>query len=81
MHDSEWFGEYVKQTHKTRCVSVGGVFRKYFKALEQEPEDLIGDDDEDQDTDDVIFFKWDYRRGDYILWTPEPDSVWMNDTG
>ena len=82
VHDSEWFGEYVKQTHKTRCVSVGGVFRKYFRVLEQEPEDLIGGDneDEDQDADDVIFFKWDYRRGDYIFWTPEPDSFWINDT-
>jgi hypothetical protein len=42
----EWFIEYVNQVHGTRAVGVGGVLREYFRELEEEPEDLIGHDEE-----------------------------------
>lgn len=55
--------------HKTRAVSVGGVLRGYFKALESEPEDLIGSDDEAEKSDDdtVVTFQWNTRIKKYIL--------------
>lgn len=67
--DADWFIEYVRQMHKTRSVSVGGVLRVYFKALEEEPEDLIGSDDEsEKSTDDTVMtFQWNTRIKKYIL--------------
>lgn len=68
--DADWFIEYVKQVHKTRAVSVGGVLRGYFKALEEEPEDLIGKDEDDPESADnvtVMTFKWNTRIKKYIL--------------
>ncbi|GFE72304.1 protein rep [Chroococcus sp. FPU101] len=68
--DADWFIEYVRQMHKTRAVSVGGVLRGYFKALEEEPEDLIGKDDESEKADDddtVMTFRWNTRIKKYIL--------------
>jgi hypothetical protein len=52
--DANWFIEYVRQMHKTRSVSVGGVLRGYFKALEEEPEDLIGESNETEKSDEDI---------------------------
>lgn len=59
--DPAWFAEMVRQMHGTRAISIGGIFRDYFKELEEEPEDLIGQDEE-ADTDEVdeghLFFSW-----------------------
>lgn len=62
--DPAWFAEYVNQMHNTRAIALGGIFRDYFKALEEEPEDLIGkDEEEDLDSDSVhLFFSW--RKND-----------------
>lgn len=67
--DADWFLEYVKQMHGTRAVSVGGVLRGYFKALEEEPEDLIGKDKDSDPADDdaVITFRWNTRIKRYLL--------------
>ena len=43
--DREWFIELTKQMHKIRTVATGGVLKKYLKQLEEEPEDLIGRDE------------------------------------
>lgn len=40
--DCEWFLELTGQIDRVRCVATGGVLKEYFKALEQELEDLIG---------------------------------------
>ena len=66
--DPHWFLEFVKQMHKTRAVSVGGVLRGYFSDLEKEPEDLIGKDDEDDDLDEGhLYFGWNCPKKKYIL--------------
>lgn len=60
VRDREWFLELTRQMHKMRCVTTGGLLKSYLKELEQEPEDLIGESDEVQLTDDELslFFGW-----------------------
>lgn len=65
--DVDWFLEYVHQVHKTRSVSVGGVLRGYFKDLEREPEDLIGNDGESPENGISIQFQWNSRLKQYIM--------------
>lgn len=69
--DREWFLEFTKQIHKMRFVSTGGVLKDYFKFLEQEPEDLIGHDEENMEASDEdlnLFFKWQKPEQSYKLW-------------
>ncbi|MBE9119209.1 protein rep [Lusitaniella coriacea LEGE 07157] len=58
--DAEWLAELTRQLHKTRAVSVGGVFKEYLS--EEEPEDLIhGDTEEEElevDEDSIMVFGW-----------------------
>jgi plasmid rolling circle replication initiator protein Rep len=56
--DRGWFLELTKQLHKTRAVSVGGVLRDYMRALEEEPEDLIGEGDESAPDEGHLYFGW-----------------------
>lgn len=58
--DPAWFAELVRQMHRTRAVALGGIFRDYFRELEEEPEDLIGHDDKEDDEIDEghLFFGW-----------------------
>ncbi len=54
-----WLAELTKQLHKTRAISLGGVFRKYLS--EDEPEDLINVDevvDSEPVTDERFLFDW-----------------------
>ena len=44
--DREWFLELTRQLHRTKAIAVGGVLREYLRELEEDPEDLIGKDDE-----------------------------------
>jgi plasmid rolling circle replication initiator protein Rep len=59
MHDATWLQQLTKQLHKTRAVSVGGIFKQYIS--EEEPEDLIHLDDEgnvEPDSAVDIWFGW-----------------------
>lgn len=58
--DRVWFLELTHQMHKMKCVVTGGVLKQYLKELEQEPEDLIGDDGEGEgDLDEGhLYFGW-----------------------
>lgn len=42
--------------HKTRCISTGGMLRQYLKELEQEPDDLIGKNEEVEEEKFKIIF-------------------------
>jgi hypothetical protein len=57
---------------KTRSVSVDGVLRGYFKNLEREPEDLIGNDGESSESGISIQFQWDTRLKQYIMASNTP---------
>jgi hypothetical protein len=74
---AEWFLEYVKQVHGTRAVGVGGVLRKYFKQLEEEPEDLVGhDDDATEETGGPsIYFRWYRPFKKYVMVQVTPTGV------
>jgi plasmid rolling circle replication initiator protein Rep len=56
--DRDWFTELTKQLHKTRAISSGGILKEYLKELENEPDDLIGDDGEGDDTLAHLYFGW-----------------------
>ena len=67
--DREWFLELTRQLHKMKSTVTGGVLKQYLQELEQEPDDLIGKDDEAQLTDDEIslFFGWRRAEKKYRL--------------
>jgi hypothetical protein len=67
--DKEWFLELTRQMNKMRCVATGGVLKQYLKALEQEPDDLIGKgEDEDGEVDEGhLYFAWKQYEKRYKL--------------
>lgn len=56
--DRQWLVELTNQLHKTRAIALGGVFKQYLS--ESEPEDLIGESDEDEPLldDTSLWFGW-----------------------
>jgi plasmid rolling circle replication initiator protein Rep len=56
--DREWFLELTRQMTKMRCIATGGVLKDYLKELEQEPEDLIGKDDDAEADFGRLRFGW-----------------------
>lgn len=66
--DREWFLELTRQMHKMKCVTTGGVLKEYLKELEEEPEDLIGESDEDETADrGTLYFGWKRREKKYRM--------------
>jgi hypothetical protein len=67
--DREWFLELTRQMHKMRAIATGGILKEYLKELEEEPEDLIGEGDQDQLLDDSaqLFFGWERRERKYRM--------------
>jgi hypothetical protein len=61
--DREWLIELTKQLHKTRSIATGGVLKKYFSALEKEPEDLIGLDGENEE-EGYGSLRFDWKTGE-----------------
>jgi plasmid rolling circle replication initiator protein Rep len=69
--DREWFLELTRQMRKMKGVVTGGVLKDYLRALEEEPEDLIGKDEENVDEVDEghLFFGWKRAKKKYQLLT------------
>ena len=66
--DKEWFLELTRQMHKMKCVTTGGVLKNYLKDLENEPEDLIGKDEDEVSVDEGhLYFGWKRREKKYRL--------------
>ncbi len=65
--EREWFLELTRQLHRTKAIAIGGVFRQYFRELEQEPQDLIGEDDQGEIDEGHLFFDWKRREKKYRL--------------
>lgn len=66
--DREWFLELTRQMHKMRCIATGGVLKEYLKALEEEPDDLIGESGEPESQDEgKLYFGWKRREKKYRL--------------
>jgi hypothetical protein len=59
--DRDWFLELTRQLKGTRAVAVGGVLQEYMKDLEKDPEDLIGENEDNQDLgvdEGSLYFGW-----------------------
>jgi plasmid rolling circle replication initiator protein Rep len=70
--DREWFLELTRQMHKMRCVTTGGLLKECLKELENEPEDLIGENDEpDQVDEGSLYFGWKRKEKKYRLVSQE----------
>lgn len=65
--DREWFLELTRQMHKMKSVVTGGVLKEYLKELEQEPEDLIGQDNEGEADEGHLFFGWKPKQKKYRM--------------
>lgn len=66
--DREWFLELTRQMQKMKCVTTGGVLKEYLKELEDEPEDLIGKDNEAEVIDEAsLFFGWKSKEKRYRM--------------
>jgi plasmid rolling circle replication initiator protein Rep len=59
VNDREWLLELTRQMNKMRSIATGGILKEYLKELEDEPEDLIGKDDEVALPDEIaLYFGW-----------------------
>jgi plasmid rolling circle replication initiator protein Rep len=68
VEDREWLLELTRQMHKMKCVTTGGVLKEYLKELEEEPEDLIGKDDECEADDEAsLSFGWKRQEKRYRM--------------
>lgn len=66
--DRNWFLELTRQMHKMRAIATGGVLKEYLKELEEEPEDLIGKDDDVELMDEAsVYFGWKRQEKRYRL--------------
>jgi hypothetical protein len=64
----EWFLELTRQLHKMRSVNTGGVLKQYLKELEEEPEDLIGESDQPESSDEAsVCFGWKRKEKRYRM--------------
>lgn len=66
--DKAWFLELTRQMSKMRAIATGGILKEYLQELEEEPEDLIGKDDEAKLAEEAsIFFGWGRREKRYRM--------------
>jgi Replication protein len=68
--DRDWLIELTRQMHKMRAVATGGVLKEYLRELEEEPEDLIGKDEEEESAEideATVYFGWKRRESKYRM--------------
>lgn len=65
--DREWFIELTRQMHKMRCIATGGVLKQYLKELEEEPDDLIGENESGETDETKLYFGWKRKEKKYRL--------------
>jgi plasmid rolling circle replication initiator protein Rep len=63
--DRDWFLEMNKQLHKTRALEIGGILKPYLKALDNDPDDLIGQGEDDEIDEGHLFFAWEQAKKHY----------------
>jgi plasmid rolling circle replication initiator protein Rep len=56
--DKAWLIEYTRQMHNVRSIGLGGVLKTYMSVLENEPDDLIGNDDKNSVDEGHFYFEW-----------------------
>jgi hypothetical protein len=74
--DREWFLELTRQLHKMRAIATGGVLKEFLAELEEEPEDLIGNDGDETGEDyGRLLFGWKKDNKRYRMIKTVSDSV------
>ena len=67
LEDKEWTVHYISEILGIKRMSTSGLFRKYMKELEDDPEDLVGKDGKNESSETVLQFRWCWEARDYIL--------------
>jgi plasmid rolling circle replication initiator protein Rep len=66
--DREWFLELTTQLHQMRAIATGGVLKEHLRELEDEPDDLIGESDDELGEDyGRLLFGWRRNEQKYKL--------------
>ena len=65
--DREWFLELTRQMHKIRCVATGGVLKEYLRELEEDPDDLIGQEESGESDLAELWAIWKRQERKYRL--------------
>ena len=69
--DRAWFLEYTCQVHGTKAFALGGIFKEYFREMENEEtvDELISGNGETQEGPDEgeLFFGWKYHEKKYRM--------------
>ena len=65
--DREWFLELTRQMHKMKAIVTGGVLKEYLRELEEEPDDLIGEDNQSEVDEGHLYFGWKREKKKYKL--------------
>lgn len=65
--DREWFLELTRQMHKIRCVATGGVLKEYLRELEEDPDDLIGQEESGESDLAELWAVWKRQERKYRL--------------
>ena len=69
--NQDWLTELTSQLYKTKSLATGGIFKEYFKELEEEPDDLINADDlpdTEEGTKSLdLMFKWSEFKKRYSI--------------
>jgi plasmid rolling circle replication initiator protein Rep len=68
--DREWFLELTRQMYKMRCIATGGVLKDHLRELEEEPDDLIGEDGLAEDEFGRLHFGWKRSEKKYRMVDP-----------
>jgi plasmid rolling circle replication initiator protein Rep len=71
--DAEWLAELTRQLQKTRAIALGGVLKKCLS--EDEPEDLIGHDDEPLEGEKQVLFGWREQKKRYVKTQSKPEQI------
>lgn len=67
LEDRDWTIFYISQILGLKRMTTSGLFRKYMKQLESEPDDLIGNDDKKETSETIMRYQWCWEKQDYIL--------------
>ncbi len=65
--DRAWFLELTGQMHKMKAIVTGGVLKEYLRELEEEPEDLVGENNLAEVDEGHLYFGWKREKKKYKL--------------
>ena len=59
VNNRQWFLELTRQMHGMKAIATGGLLKEFLRGLEEEPQDLIGEDGTQEEEDFAkLYFGW-----------------------